>query len=66
MSDDENKTRSERWAVPNEYVFQLNEQEFLDWKSKILTSTGLRVYLESDNWSSGDKEELILVYNAWG
>ncbi len=29
-------------------------------------ATGLRAYLESDNWSFGDKEELILVYSAWG
>lgn len=29
-------------------------------------ATGLRAYLESDNWPFGDKEELILVYSAWG
>ena len=29
-------------------------------------ATGLKVFLESDNWSFGDNEELILVYSAWG
>ena len=29
-------------------------------------SSGLRAFLESDNWSSCDKEELMLVYRAWG
>lgn len=29
-------------------------------------ATGLRAYLESDNWSLADKDELILVYSAWG
>ena len=29
-------------------------------------ATGLRVFLEADNWSLDDKEELILVYSAWG